>query len=170
MKWRTNEEYPKDRELCFCEVSCYGKNVHFVLRFIPESNVVDQYWSWPGLRFGTDEITRWCPIKEIIALLNSETTPITCNKEDKMCQADEKSIHPDYYKGEINGKSIEVFDIIDQFVNGDFYLGNVLKYVCRAGKKSKETKKQDLEKAAHYIQEAIKRCENNDDSMETEDA
>jgi hypothetical protein len=66
--------------------------------------------------------------------------------------------HPDYYKGDNeDGKAIEVFDIIDQFVGGDFYLGNVLKYVCRAGKKSKETKKQDLEKALHYIKEAIKR-------------
>lgn len=71
----------------------------------------------------------------------------------------EEPVHPDYYKGENkDGKSIEVFDIIDQFVNGDFYLGNVLKYVCRAGKKSKETKKRDLEKALHYITEAIKRC------------
>lgn len=66
--------------------------------------------------------------------------------------------HPDYYKGNNeDGKSIEVFDVIDQFVDGDFYLGNVLKYVCRAGKKSKETKRQDLEKALHYIKEAIKR-------------
>lgn len=66
--------------------------------------------------------------------------------------------HPDYYKGDNeDGKAIEVFDIIDQFVDGDFYLGNVLKYVCRAGKKSKETKRQDLEKALHYIKEAIKR-------------
>ena len=70
----------------------------------------------------------------------------------------EEPVHPDYYKGDNkDGKSIEVFDIIDQFVSGDFYLGNVLKYVCRAGKKSKETKKRDLEKAAHYIMEAIKR-------------
>ncbi len=71
---------------------------------------------------------------------------------------DTEPAHPDYYKGNSpDGKSIEVFDIVDQFVGGDFYLGNVLKYVCRAGKKSKETKKQDLEKALHYIKEAIKR-------------
>lgn len=71
---------------------------------------------------------------------------------------DTEPVHPNYYKGNCqDGKSIEVFDVIDQFVGGDFYLGNVLKYVCRAGKKSKETKKQDLEKALHYIKEAIKR-------------
>lgn len=69
------------------------------------------------------------------------------------------SKHPDYYKGDSgDGRSIEVFDIIDQFVGGDFYLGNVLKYVCRAGKKSADTKRQDLEKALHYIKEAIKRA------------
>lgn len=71
----------------------------------------------------------------------------------------DESQHPNYYFGtNKDGKAIEVFDIIDQFVDGDFYLGNVLKYVCRAGKKSKETKLLDLEKAAHYIKEAIKRC------------
>jgi hypothetical protein len=76
-------------------------------------------------------------------------------------------VHPDYYKGNNkDGKAIEVFDIIDQFVDGDFYLGNVLKYVCRAGKKSKETKKQDLEKAMHYIMEAIKRCNKETSSSE----
>lgn len=70
----------------------------------------------------------------------------------------EEPEHPSYYQGSNeDGKVIEVFDVIDQFVDGDFYLGNVLKYVCRAGKKSKETKKQDLEKALHYIKEAIKR-------------
>lgn len=73
-------------------------------------------------------------------------------------QEQDEPEHPDYYKGDNeDGRSIEVFDIIDQFVDGDFYLGNVLKYVCRAGKKSKETKRRDLEKALHYIKEAIKR-------------
>lgn len=78
--------------------------------------------------------------------------------EPEQDEPEQEPEHPDYYKGDNeDGKAIEVFDIIDQFVDGDFYLGNVLKYVCRAGKKSKETKKQDLEKALHYIKEAIKR-------------
>lgn len=79
-------------------------------------------------------------------------------KQDSDMEEPDRQEHPDYYQGSNeDGKSIEVFDIIDQFVGGDFYLGNVLKYVCRAGKKSKETKRQDLEKALHYIKEAIKR-------------
>lgn len=63
--------------------------------------------------------------------------------------------HPEYYQA----GGIEVFNVIDNFVNGDFYLGNALKYICRAGKKSKNTKIEDLKKAAHYINEAIKRAE-----------
>ena len=83
---------------------------------------------------------------------------ITAQQCAKFASESEEPEHPDYYKGSNeDGKSIEVFDIIDQFVGGDFYLGNVLKYVCRAGKKSKETKRRDLEKALHYIKEAIKR-------------
>lgn len=68
---------------------------------------------------------------------------------------EDKHKHPDYYQS----GGIEVFDIIDHFVGGDFYLGNALKYICRAGKKSKETKIEDLRKAAHYIEEAIRREE-----------
>lgn len=64
--------------------------------------------------------------------------------------------HPDYYKSSVN-PSLEVFDMIDGFVGADFYLGNVLKYVCRAGKKSGESRVKDLNKALHYIKEAIKR-------------
>ena len=79
-------------------------------------------------------------------------------KQYELKNEDSEPVHPDYYKVNCqDGKSIEVFDIVDQFVGGDFYLGNVLKYVCRAGKKSEETKKRDLEKALHYIKEAIKR-------------
>jgi len=37
----------------------------------------------------------------------------------------------------------------------DFNLGNVVKYVSRAGKKDKETKLQDLEKALWYLQRSI---------------
>ena len=56
--------------------------------------------------------------------------------------------HPDYYGGEGNIyeaiKIIEVYDL-------NFSLGNVIKYVLRAGKKN-ESAIEDLEKAARYIQ------------------
>jgi len=43
--------------------------------------------------------------------------------------------------------SIEVWD----FIQLNYHLGNVVKYVCRAGHKDASTKRQDLKKAIHYL-------------------
>lgn len=117
-----------------------------------------------------DDIKRWMPkgaeIEEV-KLGDQNAFNKAFYPSDNKSKGQHEPVHPDYYKGNNkDGKAIEVFDIIDQFVDGDFYLGNVLKYVCRAGKKSKETKKQDLEKAMHYIMEAIKRCNKETSSPE----
>ena len=51
---------------------------------------------------------------------------------------------PDYYQR----GNIEVWDFIrDQSLN--YHLGNVVKYICRAGYKDNDLK--DLKKAAHYL-------------------
>ena len=56
----------------------------------------------------------------------------------------QKSEGPDYYQR----GNIEVWDFIrDQSLN--YHLGNVIKYVCRAGYKDNDLK--DLKKAAHYL-------------------
>ena len=48
--------------------------------------------------------------------------------------------------------SIEVWDFIrDQGLN--YHLGNAIKYICRAG--FKDSKKQDLEKAIHYLENEL---------------
>ena len=50
--------------------------------------------------------------------------------------------------------SIEVWDFIrDQELN--YHLGNAVKYICRAGFKSTETKTQDLKKALHYLENEL---------------
>ena len=50
--------------------------------------------------------------------------------------------------------SIEVWDFIrDQDLN--YHLGNAIKYICRAGFKSPETKTQDLKKAIHYLENEL---------------
>ena len=50
--------------------------------------------------------------------------------------------------------NIQVWDfIIDQDL--DFLLGNVIKYVCRAGAKPGESRRDDLEKAKVYIEKAL---------------
>jgi len=69
-------------------------------------------------------------------------------------------ISPEYYQ---LGK-IEVSDfIVDQKL--DFCLGNVVKYVCRAGKKDPSKHLEDLKKAAWYLQREIKKVS---DDSETE--
>ena len=55
---------------------------------------------------------------------------------------------PSYYKR----GSIQVWDFIrDQEMN--FHLGNVIKYVCRAGHKDNDI--EDLAKAIHYLSNEI---------------
>ena len=49
---------------------------------------------------------------------------------------------------------IEPLDLIDAW-NLNFNLGNVVKYVCRAGKKDKEKEIEDLEKAKFYLEYQI---------------
>lgn len=53
--------------------------------------------------------------------------------------------HPEYYKA----GGIEAIDVIEDW-KLDFCLGNAIKYIARAGKKSDDVK-TDLEKAAWYI-------------------
>ncbi len=61
---------------------------------------------------------------------------------------------PVYYGGESN--PYEVFKVLEAWgMDRDFYLGNVIKYVVRAGKKNPGAYKEDLEKAIVYLQKRI---------------
>jgi len=60
--------------------------------------------------------------------------------------------HPSHYT---DGK-IEVLDFIEDKKLG-FHLGNVVKYVARAGKKDPEKTIEDLEKAEFYLKRKIKK-------------
>ncbi len=60
------------------------------------------------------------------------------------------SVSPDHY----TRGSIEVWDFIrDQKLN--YHLGNAIKYICRAGYKSPDTKAEDLKKAIHYLENEL---------------
>ena len=63
--------------------------------------------------------------------------------------------HPDHYK---SGK-FEVIEIIEEF-NLGFNLGNVIKYVLRAGKKNNTI--EDLKKAIKYLEFEIAKLERKD--------
>jgi hypothetical protein len=61
---------------------------------------------------------------------------------------------PNHYGGK--DSTYEVFNVLEAWgIDKDFYLGNVVKYVARAGKKSKTTAKEDLQKALVYLQRRI---------------
>ena len=57
---------------------------------------------------------------------------------------------PSYY----NKTNMSVIDIIDEY-ELNFNKGNIIKYVLRSGKKSKDTEIQDLQKAIRYCQMEI---------------
>lgn len=60
--------------------------------------------------------------------------------------------HPAYY----NNGAIEVWDAIADWGLGEgFVLGNVIKYVARAGRKDGNSRLKDLTKAREYIDKAI---------------
>ena len=63
---------------------------------------------------------------------------------------------PNHYGGKDN--PYEVFNVLEAWkLDKDFYLGNVIKYLARAGKKNKTTEKEDLQKALVYLQRRIDR-------------
>ena len=66
--------------------------------------------------------------------------------------ADESAIIPSYY----NKENMSVIDIIDEY-ELNFNKGNIIKYILRSGKKSKDTEIQDLQKAMRYCQMEIER-------------
>ena len=70
--------------------------------------------------------------------------------------------NPDYYR---TGK-IEVADFIAD-KNFNFFLGNVVKYVSRAGKKEGNSKIQDLRKALWYLNKEIKCAEKEKSASDT---
>jgi len=63
--------------------------------------------------------------------------------------------HPKHYGGDTTYEVIKVLEAWKL----DFHLGNVVKYVARAGKKSKETELEDLKKAAWYLNKKIELLE-----------
>ena len=84
-----------------------------------------------------------------------DATCTTCWKLLSNCTCgdlDNDPINPPYYR---DGK-IEVSEFIAD-KNLNFFCGNVVKYVCRAGKKDPSTHIQDIEKAKWYLEGEIRR-------------
>ena len=69
----------------------------------------------------------------------------------KESMSKEEVIKPTYYKGESTMDVIEVARMFQM----SFTLGNVLKYIVRAGLKGKNKEIEDLEKAREYLDREI---------------
>lgn len=84
------------------------------------------------------------------------STPL--NDEINSQKIDHSNVnHPAHYGGEDN--PYEVIKIIDAYGWGwSFCLGNALKYIMRAGKKTPDAT-EDLQKALWYIQHALKQIQ-----------
>ncbi len=66
---------------------------------------------------------------------------------------EEKVVHPAHYGGDTTYEAIKVIEAW----NLGFCLGNAVKYICRAGKKSDLI--EDLKKAAWYLNREIEKLE-----------
>jgi hypothetical protein len=62
-------------------------------------------------------------------------------------------VHPPAHYAQA-GPTYEMINVIEAWGLG-FHLGNAVKYISRAGKKSAETEVQDLEKARWYLDRRI---------------
>lgn len=69
-----------------------------------------------------------------------------------MAQSSDSVNHPSHYGGADN--PYEVIKIIEHYGLG-FCLGNVLKYILRAGKKDPAKELEDMKKAVWYLQREV---------------
>lgn len=69
--------------------------------------------------------------------------------------------HPDHYQ---TSAGLEAIDVIEAFFHDSFHLGNVFKYISRAGRKGDYV--EDLQKAAWYLQREIDRHASADERLD----
>lgn len=103
-----------------------------------------------------------CKIKHICERIDGQfiDDEEACNEAlTIICEAEDNPIKPSYY----HDSKITPFDVIDDW-DLNFYLGNAVKYIKRAGKKADNSRLQDLKKIREYIDHEIKSEEvlNND--------
>jgi hypothetical protein len=116
-------------------------------------NITDEDWKSSGYN-----VTSTAPPYHVYNML-----PDQCSVKGTLCEdwkkrvvtlKDSDVLRPEHYGGKDN--PYEVFNVLEAWeLDKDFYLGNVIKYVARAGKKNKSTEKEDLQKALVYLQRRI---------------
>jgi len=96
--------------------------------------------------------TYYRPFYGVFGNVDGPSTYTILTLSDFLPETTDPVNHPTHYGGADN--PYEAIKIIEHY-GLNFSDGNVLKYFLRAGKKSKETELQDLEKAAFYLNRRI---------------
>lgn len=98
-------------------------------------------------------------LKKALWYINRELTLLEASSK-KAIGPGKSAITPDYYnKAWSNGTAL--IDVVEHL---NFCRGNAIKYVARAGVKSADREKEDLEKARWYLNREIGRLEDEKDS------
>lgn len=97
-------------------------------------------------------VTRWCLFSADDECCLYPVERIEDGSVKIVEDSDDVSHPPHYAKGWSNGS--EVIDLTEHL---SFCAGNVVKYVCRAGRKDPDKHVEDLEKARWYLDREIER-------------
>ena len=81
-------------------------------------------------------------------------------KAEELAKGYEKVNHPKHYGGE--DCKHEAISVIEEW-NLGFHLGNVVKYISRAGNKPNQSMLDDLKKAQWYLERRIEMLESDDE-------
>ena len=83
------------------------------------------------------------------------TTDYSKEWNDTWAKSKNSATQPRHYK---HGDTYEVIKVLEAWeIDKCFYLGNVIKYVARSGKKDPAKEVEDLEKAKVYLEMKIKK-------------
>lgn len=119
-------------------------------------NVKDVFLTNISDSYGITFLVRTTPFSIDDSIVPEEIVPCGTMESESRVE------HPNYYK---LSNGIEVLDIVRDL---PFNIGNVVKYVIRAGKKKeagisdKQKQIEDLEKAKFYLEDAIKQLNKED--------
>ena len=122
-------------------------------------NADDEYWLYPveeieSIACGTDSRLTVHPVGQPYMIFDK--SKYEYELEDNCIAISEKqdgvARPPQYINGWSNGA-----EVIDLTENLSFCAGNVVKYVCRAGRKDPDKHIEDLEKARWYLDREIAR-------------
>ena len=121
----------------------------------------DEYWLYPvekieRITYNPGSILRAYPLGEPYAIYDKSKYDYDFRDNAiVITEISDNVSHPSHYAdGWSNGA--EVIDLTEQL---SFCAGNVVKYICRAGRKDPEKHVEDLKKARWYLDREISRIE-----------